>query len=206
MFRIAEGGFGLGAFEAPLLVAALYGLYWWVTQVRKTHLALAAVAALVMALTWGQLICPTSVFVRGMIIDAETTRPIADAELTLEGSPEKRGEEGMHPNTRSRKDGRFTLYVGWYAEQKKMTIAAPGYETLTTNLGPRALGQRKVSRTYLLRRVGNPTSGQSEGARREFMRLVAAKDAVPVEGMPTTRGAARWGRGWRGCRIGRTRC
>jgi len=70
----------------------------------------------------------------------------------------------MHPNTRSRKDGRFTLYVGWYAEQKKMTIAAPGYETLTTNLGPRALGQRKVSRTYLLRRVGNPTSGQSEGA------------------------------------------
>ena len=164
VFRIAEGGFGLGAFEAPLPVAALYGLYWWVTQGRKTHLALAAVAALVMALTWGQLICPTSVFVRGMIIDAETTRPIADAELTLEGSPEKRGEEGMHPNTRSRKDGRFTLYVGWYAEQKKMTIAAPGYETLTTNLGPRALGQRKVSRTYLLRRVGNPTSGQSEGA------------------------------------------
>lgn len=154
VFRISEGGFGLGAFETPLVAGALYGLCWWATRGRRTHIALAAVAALVMALTLGQLICPTSVFVRGVIIDAETTKPIAGAELTLEGSPVKRGEAGPRPNARSRKDGRFDLYVGWYAERKQVSITAPGYETLTASLGPRALGQRKVSRDYQLSRAG----------------------------------------------------
>ena len=186
VFRIAEGGFGLGAFETPLPVAALYGLCWWATRGRRTHIALAAVAVLVMALTLGRLLCPSSVFVRGVIIDAETTKPIAGAELMLEGSPVKRGEAGPRPNARSRKDGRFDLYVGWYAEEKKVTIAAPGYETLTASLGPRALGQRNVSRAYQLRREEIPTSVQGEAARRKFVRLVVDKEAMTFEGKPTT--------------------
>ncbi len=159
LWHIAEGRISLNAFQTPLPVAVLYGLCWWATQGRKTHIALAAAAVLVMALTLGRLICPTSVFVRGLIIDAETRKPIPNAELTLERVTPSRSGKSKGPNARSGKDGRYILYVGWYAEQKRVSITAPGYATLTTNLGPRALGQRNVSRDYQLQKA-NAADGE----------------------------------------------
>ena len=159
LWHIAEGRISLNAFQTPLPVAVLYGLCWWATQGRRTHIALAAAAVLVMALTLGRLICPTSVFVRGLIIDAETRKPIPNAELTLERVTPSRSGKSKGPNARSGKDGRYILYVGWYAEQKRVSITAPGYATLTTNLGPRTLGQRNVSRAYQLQKA-NAADGE----------------------------------------------
>lgn len=62
-------------------------------------------------------------------------------------------EKGDRPDARTDQDGRFTLHVGWYAEAKQVAISAAGYTTLRTNLGPRALGQRKVSQDFQLRRA-----------------------------------------------------
>jgi RNA polymerase sigma-70 factor (ECF subfamily) len=54
------------------------------------------------------------------------------------------------PDARSANDGRFRLYVSWYAESKQVDILTPGYFPLRTNLGPRDLGQRTVRRDFQL--------------------------------------------------------
>jgi hypothetical protein len=158
VWHIAEGRISLNAFQTPLPVAVLYGLCWWATHGRRTRVVVVAVAVLAVALGLGQLFCPSSVFVRGVVADAQSGKPIANAEVTLESRSGRSRGEKARPNARSRKDGRYDLYVGWYAEQKRVSITAPGYATLTTNLGPRALGQRNVGRDYQLR----PAAASSE--------------------------------------------
>ena len=150
LWHISEGRLRWNVFQTPLPVAALYAWCWWATRGRRTGVVLAVTALLAVALTLGQFLCPTSVFVRGVVTDAATGKPIPDAELSLpRASGRPRGGE-QRPNARSGKDGRFALYVGWYAKHCQVRIWAPGYRALMTNLGPRALGQRSVTQDYRL--------------------------------------------------------
>jgi hypothetical protein len=52
------------------------------------------------------------------------------------------------PRARTDARGHFDLYVGWYRPGGALEISAPGYAALETNLGPRRLGVREVSRNY----------------------------------------------------------
>jgi RNA polymerase sigma-70 factor (ECF subfamily) len=104
----------------------------------------------------GRLFCPANVFVSGTIIDAATGAYISNAELRLL-HPYRRGQrEENRPNARSGKDGRFNLYVGWYAASQPVAISAAGYETLKTTLGARPLGERRVKRDFQLSLTGPP--------------------------------------------------
>jgi hypothetical protein len=64
--------------------------------------------------------------------------------------PARALHKGDPPNARSDKDGRFTLYVGWYAAANEVAVSIPGYTTLTTNLGPRPLGAHRLNRDFRL--------------------------------------------------------
>jgi len=109
-----------------------------------------AVAALAVCLGLGRLFVPTSVSVRGVIIDTQSGKPIPNAELRILPRPPRSADNGDPPDARANADGEFTLYVGWYESYRGLAISATGYETVTTNLGPRNLGQRNVSRNFQL--------------------------------------------------------
>jgi hypothetical protein len=180
LWHISEGRITSSVSPTPLLVAAFYGFCWWATHGRRTRVVVGTVTTLMVALGLGRLFCPSSVFVRGWVTDAQTGKPLPNAELTLaQRSARAPGEEAW-PNSRSGKDGRFALYVGWYAEQKRVSITAPGYATLTTNLGPRALGQRNVDRDYRLQRAGLGQERWQQDIRAEAGQkaLDAARDFV----------------------------
>jgi RNA polymerase sigma-70 factor (ECF subfamily) len=113
---------------------------------------------LAMALGLGRLFVPTSVFVRGTVVDARTGNPVPHAELRLLPRSARALEEGNPPNARGDKEGLFTLYVSWYTEPKEVAISAADYDTLTTNLGSRALGRRNVRRDFQLQRLGSAPS------------------------------------------------
>ncbi len=77
------------------------------------------------------------------------------------------------PNARSDKSGRFWLYVGWYAEAKQVSIVAPGYQSLQTNLGPRPFGRRRLTRNFQLQPA-------SSGAELDAKIAQLAKAGVTV--------------------------
>jgi hypothetical protein len=119
--------------------------------------AVAAVATLAVALGLGILLLPTSVFVSGQFTDAQTGQPVREVELRLLPRPQ-RSDKGDFPSARADAAGRFRLYVGWFTASKQVTLAAPGYVTVTTNLGPRAFGSRRLTRDYQLQPEGTATS------------------------------------------------
>jgi len=149
LWQIAENSVRWNLFQTPLPVAALYGFCWW-AKWRKTAVLASIVSALAVAFGLGRLFCPTNVFVGGVVTSAATGQPIAHAELRLAGIRPAEREVARHANARSDEDGRFHLYVGWYAAERSVAISAPGCETLTTNLGARPLGQRRVERAFQL--------------------------------------------------------
>jgi capsular polysaccharide biosynthesis protein len=153
VWHVSEGPIRWNFFQTPLPVAMLYGFCWWAMQGRKTGMIVGTAMGLAALLGFGRLFVPTSVFVRGKVVNSETGTPVPNAELRLLPRPPRSLEKGDRPNARAGQDGRFTLYVGWYGEQTGLGISAPGYLTLSTNLGPRALGQRSVSREFQLHRV-----------------------------------------------------
>jgi len=150
LWHISEGRMRWNVFQTPLPVAALYGFCWWATHGRRTRIVVMAVAALAVCLGLGRLFVPTSVSVRGVIIDTRSGKPIPNAELRILPRPPRSADNGDPPDARANADGEFTLYVGWYESYRGLAISATGYETVTTNLGPRNLGQRNVSRNFQL--------------------------------------------------------
>jgi RNA polymerase sigma-70 factor (ECF subfamily) len=150
LWHISEGRMQWNLFQTPLPVAALYGFCWWATHGRRTGVVVTAVATLAVCLGLGRLFVPTSVFVRGTIIDGQTGKPVSNAELRLLPRSSHSLEKRDSPNARANADGEFTLYVGWYEKQRELAISATGYGTVTTNLGPRSLGQRSISRSFQL--------------------------------------------------------
>jgi serine/threonine protein kinase len=150
-----HGMFGLNLFQVPLLVALLYGYCWWATGGRRTGVVLGTVAGFAALLGLGGVFAPTNVFVRGMVIDAQTGQPIPNAEMRLLPRARHLPAKGDQPEARTDKNGRFDLHVGWYAEARQAAVSATNYATLTTNLGPRALGQRNVKRDFHLQRMSS---------------------------------------------------
>ena len=147
LWHISEGRISWNFLQTPVPVAALYGFCWWATRGRRTGVVVWTTAALAVALGLGRLLLPTSVFVRGQVVDALTGQPVQHVELRLLPRPQ-RADKGDFPNARSDEQGRYRLYVGWYGAGKRVIVSRAGYTTLTTNLGPRALGQRNVSRDF----------------------------------------------------------
>jgi hypothetical protein len=165
LWHISEGRMDWNVFQTPLPVAALYAVCWWATRGRRTGVVLTALASLAVLLGLGRLLVPTSVFVRGTVLDAQSGLPVPQAELRLLPRPFRSPGEDDAPNARSNPTGNFTLYVGWYAEAKQVALSAAGYHTLTTNLGPRALGARNVKRDFFLQPSRpSPTPGKAPPA------------------------------------------
>jgi serine/threonine protein kinase/protocatechuate 3,4-dioxygenase beta subunit len=155
LWHVSEGRFSWSLFHLPLLVAALYGFCWWATQRRNTTVVAVVTALLAIVLNVGMLLMPTSVHIKGLVADALTGQPVSHAELALP-DPSRRANGSAPPNARSGSDGRFALYVGWYAAARQLSIAASGYETLRTNLGPRPFGQRRLNRDFQLQPIWGP--------------------------------------------------
>jgi hypothetical protein len=189
LWHIADGRFRLDPFQTPLPVAVLYGLCWWASHGRRTVAVVRTVAALALVLMLGQLFVPTSVFVTGVIHDAATGSAIANAELTLPRSATFPSTKEKGPNARSGPHGLFTLYVGWYAEGKQVRVSAPGYETLTTNLGPRTLGQRRVSRDFRLlkTKASNPAAPAFGPVIERVLYSVAVQRPIKAEDLDKER-------------------
>ena len=150
LWHISEGSPRWNVFQTPLPVAALYGFCWWALRGRRTNVVAMTVIILATILGLGRLFVPTNVFVRGGVLDSRTGLSVPNAELRLLPLPAHPSEGDNRPNTRTDANGRFTLFIGWYKESKEVAISAPGYRTLTTNLGPRSLSQREVSRNFQL--------------------------------------------------------
>jgi tRNA A-37 threonylcarbamoyl transferase component Bud32 len=149
--RVSESDFRIATpFELVLVVVALYALCWWAVHGRKTAVAMAAVATFAVLFVLGRLFCPTSVFVSGMITDAATGKPIADVRLGLSQKQFIRSDSTDIVHARTDKDGRFRLYVGWYAGSNQVVVSAPGYVTLVTNFAPRELGQHRINQDFQL--------------------------------------------------------
>jgi len=146
LFNVSENRIEWGPFHGVLIIAAAYACCWWATRGRRTGTLAMAVAALAAALVLGRLLCPTSVFVTGLVTDAVTGHPISNAELIL-ADPRRPPEA---PNARTSKDGRYSLYVGWYSEQRNLRVSAQGYAGLVTSLGPRPLGRKRLNRDLRL--------------------------------------------------------
>jgi len=153
LWQISEGHIKWNLFQTPLPVAMLYGYCWWATRGRRTSVVAGTIVALAVVLGLGQLFLPTSVFVLGAVVDAQTGQPVPNAEFRLLPRTPRSLEKGDLPNARANQNGRFTLYMGWFSEAKQVALSAPGYATLTTNLGPRAWGERNVSRDFQLQPV-----------------------------------------------------
>ena len=171
-------------FEAVLLVGLLYAVVWWGRQGRRSILATAVTASLVAGLLLGRLLLPTNVRVEGKVADAATGKPIPNAELALVSKLTSPQPRVVIPNARAAADGRFSLYVGWYVQGKRVRVSAPGYRTTETNLGFRAAGQRRIIREYALLPYRNPDSysGPDEAAaRRKALPHVAALPQGRVE-------------------------
>jgi len=159
LWQISEGRIKSMFFLTPLSVALLYGFCWWATRGRRTGVVVVSVVVLAVLLGLGSLFCPTSVFVRGTVTNQTTGLPIADARLGLAQRDTGIIDLANQPNARTGKDGRFTLYVGWYSPEKRMAVFAPGFATLETNLGLRSLGQRNVNRDFALQPVTSSPPG-----------------------------------------------
>jgi serine/threonine protein kinase len=152
VWHISEGKMGLNLLQIPLLVAFLYGYCWWATRGRRTDVVLGTVALFAALLGFGRVFVPANVFVRGTVVDAQNHQPVPFAEMRLLPRTPHSLAEGDPPDARADKKGHFNLYLGWYAETKELAISATNYTyaTLTTNLGPRAPGQRDVKREFKL--------------------------------------------------------
>ncbi len=149
--RISESRFHLFTwFELTLVVAALYAFCWWATRGQPTRIVITTTAVLAATLAFGRLFVPTSVFLSGTVTDQLTGQVLPNAELQLPPRLNQVSSDDDPPQARTDPQGRFQLYVGWYSANRPLSISAPGYITLTTNLGPRELGRRSLPRSFSL--------------------------------------------------------
>ncbi len=180
LWQISENAIRWNLFQTPLPVALLYGFYWWATRGRKTGTVITTALVFALALGLGRVFVPTNVFIRGVVRDAQSGESVSNAELRLPLRSSRAKEEPERPNARSGTDGRFTLYLGWFSEKMPVTISAPGYQTLTTRLGPR-LSQRNIQRDFQLQReVSGPLETQVPPVVIETAPVSGASDVDPA--------------------------
>jgi tRNA A-37 threonylcarbamoyl transferase component Bud32 len=155
LWQISGGQLRWNLFQTPLPVGLLYAFCWWATRGRKTGTVVAVSAGLATVLGAGMVLLPANVHIRGVVRDAATGQPVPHAELAVLRQPPRPGAPAPLPNARAFADGRFFLYVGWYADHKPLWISATGYTTLRTSLGPRPFGQRRFERDFQLAKAGS---------------------------------------------------
>lgn len=160
-------------FQTPLPVAALFAFCWWAMQGRRTRLVLGWVGALVIVFIISRLFVPVNVFLHGAVLDAGTGLGVPEAEFFVKADPP--GGKVASPQARSGKQGNYRLYLGWHSKNLPLRISAPGYVTLTTNVGPRGVGQKSVPRDFTLQ----PVFSERESGE-EFPSVVVA--TVPEAG------------------------
>ncbi|MCL4179076.1 MAG: protein kinase [Verrucomicrobia bacterium] len=149
--RISENKFQLFTwFELTLVVAALYAFCWWATRGQPTRIVVTTTAVLAATLAFGRLFVPTSVFLSGTVTDQISGEFLPNAELRLPTRLNDASSNDDSPQARTDAQGRFRLYIGWYSADRPLSISAPGYIRLTTNLGPRELGRRSLPRGFSL--------------------------------------------------------
>jgi tRNA A-37 threonylcarbamoyl transferase component Bud32 len=153
LWQISENRISWTLFQVPLLVALLYAGSWWALNARQSTRVLAVAVALLSTLGLGRLVCPANVFIDGRVTDASTGDPLPNAELRLLPQSGHTQADPNRPNSRANGQGRFTLYVGWYTPARQVSVSAPDYLSLQTNLGPRMLGQRRLARNFSLQPV-----------------------------------------------------
>ncbi len=184
LFQIAENSLDWSFFHVVPVVAALYGLTWWALRGRQTVRLACVTGVFLAALLLGRLFCPTSVFLSGLVADSASGLPIRDATLTLLPLGPHSPGDPRAPNARTGSNGRFILYVGWYAKQRTLSIAAPGYEALTTSLGPRPFAQRRVARDFQLRRAAPRTTSAANAPLTDTLSEGPAAPPVAPEAVP----------------------
>ena len=139
-------------FELILLLAGLYALCWWADRGRQTRRVVCGSVVLIGGVIMGRLFSPFNVFITGAVLDAADSHPIANARITLVQRPSAFGAPTAGSDACTDLAGRFQLYVSRYAPGRHVVVTAPGCVNLTTNLAPRALGQRRISRNFQLLR------------------------------------------------------
>lgn len=149
LWQVSESSVRWNLFQTPLPVGALFAFCWWAKS-RKTALLGGVLGALAVSFVLGRLFCPANVFIRGVVSDAASGRPLADAEVRLLRNDQPESATSQRANARTSQDGSFTLYVGWYAANRRVAVTAAAHETLVTHLGPRPLGQRQMRRDFRL--------------------------------------------------------
>ncbi len=151
LFESAQNRVTLSPFHLVLLIAALYAACWWANHERRTVTVALVTALLIAAFLLGRWFLPASIFMHGRVVNAETGEPVANADLVV--TSRRPGAS----NVRTGPDGKFSLYVGWYRPQAKLTISARDFATLATTLGRRPWGERRLERDYSLQPLeGNP--------------------------------------------------
>jgi serine/threonine protein kinase len=131
LIRVSENSFRITTpLEIVLVVALHFAIVWWASQGRRTFVAVAVAGILALALITGRLLLPTNVHLEGTVTDAISGRPLPQAELTVANALSSSPARRVFPNARAAGDGHYSLYVGWYSEQKPLQVSTPGYETL----------------------------------------------------------------------------
>lgn len=175
--RISESTFHLVTwFELTLVVAALYAFCWWATRGRPTRIVITTTTVLAATLAFGRLFVPTSVFLAGTVTDQVSGQPLSNAELHLPPHTPGTSPDDDPPQARTDARGHFRLYIGWYSANRSLSISAPGYLTLTTNLGPRDLGRRSLPRDFSLQPEFTPPDPPFAVAKPGEFTLTVASD------------------------------
>lgn len=180
MFCVSESEPAL-AFHVVLLIAALYALCWWSARTGRTLAVAGTAAGLALVLALGRWLIPVNVFVTGRVTDATTHHPIPGAEVRVPA-----GTANPHrrlPNARTGDAGQYQLYLGWYVPGRPLEVVAPGYDTLSAQLGPRPLGQRRLSQDFTLVPLPTPDLGTAGLAPPGPVPPVVVQ-AVPESGRP----------------------
>ena len=74
--------------------------------------------------------------------------------------------------------------MGWYAERRTLSIVAPGYEALTTSLGPRPFAQRRVARDFQLRLAASKTAAAANAPLTDTLSEGPTGPPVAPEAVP----------------------
>jgi tRNA A-37 threonylcarbamoyl transferase component Bud32 len=182
VWHASEGSFDLSIFHLPLLIAALYASCWFVTRGRKTGVVAVTTVILILFLALGRIFLPVNVHLSGTITD-QNGAPVSGAALFLAANH----RPGLPPNSRSRADGNYNLYISLYSSDNTLTILAPGYQSLQTGLPSRPIGKRRLAHNFALAPAAEPDSTAGFGPAIERV-LYSVATERPIRGEDLDRG------------------
>ncbi|MBI5388284.1 MAG: protein kinase [Verrucomicrobia bacterium] len=186
--RISESDFRVSTpFELVLVPGALYALCWWAMRGHPTARVAAAASSLALVLLLGRLFCPVNVHVSGVVSEAATGKPVANAELRLVSRSARPTGQSAWPDACSDTRGRFGLNVGWYGIERDVLVTAAGYSPMRRRLPSRSLGTRRVFADVSLSSTQSPSL--STNSIRVYRLDKKVSDFSTTEDLSTPEGA-----------------